>query len=158
MLLGHGDIIILECGNISFDCLFDIQESFLSGLSLADAAGKTGDFCYPISVFSRSEDHLSHDQSKCQYQINICALGSESGFSPHLSSAVLGRHRRAPSRSQLPLPTCAQAGPPGMRIQPVQRSIALHAIRKKLNPLSAQEFIICLLSISLLLLSGPSMK
>jgi hypothetical protein len=62
MLLRNENIAILEGGNVSVNCLFDVQESFLPGLSLADAAGKTGNLCHSIAVFSRGENHLSHDQ------------------------------------------------------------------------------------------------
>ena len=60
MLFRNGDAIILQSGNVPFDRFFDIDKGFLPGLSLADAAGKTLNLCYPVAIFSGSKNHLSH--------------------------------------------------------------------------------------------------
>ena len=54
------------------DRIADVLDHVLFGLALADAAGQTGDFCYPAAVFEIGIDHdLSHHHPLDHYRLTI---------------------------------------------------------------------------------------
>ncbi len=60
VILRHWKTVFFQSGNIALNSFTNICYSFFFRLPLADAAGQAGTFGYPVIIFARIEDNLSH--------------------------------------------------------------------------------------------------
>lgn len=60
VIVRNRKVVLPQSGNIDIDGLFDVGQSRLLALTLADAAGKAGHLCHVVAVFSWIDHDLSH--------------------------------------------------------------------------------------------------
>ena len=60
VFFGDRQSMFLKRNNVSFNCLFDIGDSFLLRFSLTDATEQARAFSSPIAIFAWVNNHLSH--------------------------------------------------------------------------------------------------
>ena len=79
VILRHWKTVFFQSGNIALNSFTNICYSFFFRLPLADAAGQAGTFGYPVIIFARVEDDLSHFIHliiSCQSMIESIPLSS----------------------------------------------------------------------------------
>src|SRR5271169_248537 len=81
--------------DINLNGFLDILQSFITSLSLRDAAGETGTFGNPVAVFTGMDDHLSHEVLRFLFLEAVCLCledGSISISSGGTKTTLPSRH------------------------------------------------------------------